>query len=193
MTADGTSSSQTKTWQRIVLTGFSFGVGIALTASLIFAGFLWYESRPKSPEPSRPWNTKAITAEFDVLDTEGDKNNIIFNYTLQNNTEFDYQMPEGSVRLMAQLQRENSLSSADEGFTNLDKNVFIPAKQRFRYTVHMGYPYDKETLPSNASREQKTAWRQRLASYLNQEMGNLNGFVLFDESNRYQINLPKGW
>jgi hypothetical protein len=28
---------------------------------------------------------------------------------------------------------------------------------------------------------------------VNEKMANLVGFVLFDETNRYEIDLPKGW
>jgi len=37
--------------------------------------------------PPKPWDKKAITAIYDFVDTEGEKNTIVFYYTLQNNTE----------------------------------------------------------------------------------------------------------
>jgi hypothetical protein len=41
--------------------------------------------------------------------------------------------------------------------------------------------------------EEQGNFRKALAGYVSKEMGNVDGFVVFDETNRYQINFPKGW
>jgi hypothetical protein len=50
-----------------------------------------------------------------------------------------------------------------------------------------------EQLKGCATPEQWEAHRKKLAVYVNKEMPNLAGFVLFDKRNRYQIDFPKGW
>jgi hypothetical protein len=127
------------------------------------------------------------------LDVEGEKNNIVFFYTLQNNTDADYRLPDASTTLMAQLTQTKSLSSTSDGFTSRDTSVFIPTKQRVRYGVHIAYPYGEPRYNNNASDDERGKWRKKLAEFVHKDMANLNGFVLFDESNRFQINLPKGW
>ena len=178
-----------KLWKRIIVVGVCVGVGFALMASLIVGVAFWYESRPKPP---RPWDTAAITAEFDVVDTEGENDQIVFRYTLQNNTDFDYSPLDTSLKLMGQLERQKSLSNSPEGFPKID-SVYIPARQRVRYSIHTIYPYDKEKLKADASTDERTAWRKKLGIFIKEDMGNLNGFVIFDDTDRYQINFKKGW
>ncbi len=52
---------------------------------------------------------------------------------------------------------------------------------------------DKEPINQDVSKEEKEAYRQEVKKYLNEQLSELNGFVIFDESHRYQIDLAKGW
>jgi hypothetical protein len=65
-------------------------------------------------------------------------------------------------------------------------------KKRLRVRIEIPYPYSK-TLPSGASLEERRTFRKELEKYVVTEMGNLNGFVLFDNNNRYEIDFPRGW
>ena len=40
--------------------------------------------------------------------------------------------------------------------------------------------------------ERRNQWKL-IADYMKKEFANLDGFVVFDSTNRYQINLPNGW
>jgi len=72
--------------------------------------------------------------------------------------------------------------------------IFIPAKQRGRYSISLpSYRYPGGKLKDDASKEERQAYGKAISAYVNEKFGNLNGFVLFDEANRYQINFPKGW
>lgn len=177
--------------KRWIITGASFGIGLAVTLLLAVGAYLWYEGRPKPP---RPWNTYAISAHYDSVDTEGDENTIVFYYTLQNDLDYDYRILDASnVVLMAKLAKQKSLSgSKNDQYLKCDIPVLIPAKQRVRFPVHLGYPY-KKARKTAVSREEREKFRREIESYLNEELTNLDGFVLFDEMNRYQINFPKGW
>ena len=73
-----------------------------------------------------------------------------------------------------------------------DPEVFLPAKQRLKFVIRFPYSYEKR-MPANATSEQQKIYRNELADYLRTHASNLNGFVLFDETNRYQIDFPKGW
>ena len=177
--------------KRLLVVGISFGVGFAITASIIIGGFFLYQSRPKPP---KPWNPTAITAAYDHIDTDGENKNFVFYYTLENNTNFDYKISNlTDVVTMAKLKKPNSLSGSPDGkFLKPDYPILIPAKQRLRFSLQLGFPYDKN-MKEGTRKEEREQYRKELEAYANKEFSNLDGFVLFDEVNRYQINLPKGW
>jgi hypothetical protein len=70
-------------WKKIVLIAVGWGLGTAVGLAVIVGSFFWYEGRPKPPQPPRPWHTSAIKAEYDYVDVEGEKNTIVFYYTLR--------------------------------------------------------------------------------------------------------------
>jgi len=178
-------------WKRLLVFGVGAGAGFALALVAVVGMVLWYESRPTPP---KPWNTKAIVASFDRLDTEGQKSTIVLYYVLENTTNVDYRVDaKDNLRLMARLARQRSLSASDNVFERFDSPIFIPAKQRLRYAVHIDYAYPSGGTRRGASAEELQEYRKGLSEWVNREMSNLDGFVLFDEGNRYQTNFPKGW
>lgn len=125
-------------WKKLLLIGIGWGLGTAVGLALIVGGFLWHESRPKPPVPPKPWNSAAIKAEYDYVDTEGDKNTIVFYYTLENTTDFDYRLEDGAhVAMAGTLEQQHSLSEFD-GSVNYP--ISVPAKKRVRFAVHTNYP-----------------------------------------------------
>jgi hypothetical protein len=95
-------------WKRIAIRAAGFGTGFAIAAAVIVGAVVWGSSRPPKP---KPWNTKAITATYDTLDTEGDANTFEFIYTLENNTDYDYRAEdENEIHLAATLRKSRSLS-----------------------------------------------------------------------------------
>lgn len=178
-------------WKKICLWGLSFGVGFSVTLVSLIGLYVWHENQPKPP---KPWNTSAIVSTFDYIDTEGNDNTIVFYYTIQNNTDYDYELSKTAQSiLLAKLEKQNSLSGTrDDEFLKYDKSVYVPAKQRLRFAIHLRYPTSFK-LKHGASEEEKGEFRRTLSKYLKDEASNLNGFVLFDEENRYQIDFAKGW
>jgi hypothetical protein len=176
------------TIKRVIISSVAGGVGFAVALAIIFGTMHWYQCKPK------PWNKNAITASYDSADVEGEKNHVVFYYTLQNNTAFDYGFSDlKSIMTMFRLEKQKSLSfeKNDELFRP-DCPIWIPAKQRMRFALHLALPYDK-SLKKDATKDEKNEYRKNLEIYLNKEFTNLDGFTLFDEVNRYQIELPKGW
>jgi hypothetical protein len=174
--------------KRWIITGLSFGAGLAITLLLIFGVYSWFKNRP------RAWDNKSITANYDGVDTEGDKNTLVFYYTLQNNTDFDYSIDDvAKITLLVKLERQKSLSGGkNDSFLKGDFPLFLPAKQRLRFGIHLGYPYEKKGK-DNPSREEQVQYRKEVASYVKNELSNVDGFVLFDEAKRYQVDFPPGW
>ncbi len=125
------------------------------------------------------------------MDTEGEENTIVFWYTLENTTDLDFRM-SGGIDLMGKLRQQGSLITTSEGFQSIRLPVFIPAKRKLRCGVHVAYPYP-ERPKENAGLDERRAFRERLEAWINREMGNLDGFTLFEHEHRYQIDFPKGW
>ena len=179
-------------WKKILLRTAGFGIGFAVTAAIILGTFIWWESRPPKP---KPWDQSSITATYDNLGTEGEKNSFWLAYTVENHTNDDYRIESDSnqVHLAAILKRtNNSLSFADDKEITIDYPVFIPAKRSVRLRVHFYMPYS-EHEDYNAPDDVRHDWETKAAIFLTKEAGNVNGFVLMDEASRYQINLPNGW
>jgi hypothetical protein len=180
-------------WKRLVIISASAGAGFAVLLAVIVGGVIWYSSRPP-----KPWNSAAIKATYDSIDTEGDKRTFVFDYTLENETDADYKVnSDALVTVAGRLQTQKSLSmlGGHEGVVKIDYPIFVPARQRVRFAIHLlAYPYKGELkLNSDASREERRNYYKALEGYVRKELANLDGFVLFDEVNRYQINFPKGW
>jgi hypothetical protein len=177
-------------WKKILLRAAGFGAGFVLTAALIVGLVLWWSQRPEKP---KPWNATALTASFDAVDAEGEKNTLVFVYTLQNNTDVDYQVTDdNSVHLGAVLQRSKAFSFDKSGYLKTDYPIYVPAKSRVRFKLHVNYPYPiREDL--EASDNIRYDWETRICKFANDEFSNLSGFVMMDENPRFQVSMPNGW
>jgi hypothetical protein len=178
-------------WKRLFIKGAGFGVGFALMLAILAGVGIWYWNRPKPP---KPWNKQAIKAEFNYPQTEGDNNDIVFIYTLVNDTDFDYELRNmDSIKIAAKLNKEDSISMTnDREYLRPDEYVFVPAHQRARFGIHLNYPYPQKEK-SNATSDETHDFRTTLSKYVLSEMTNLEGFVIFDEGHRYEITFPGGW
>jgi hypothetical protein len=170
-----------------------FGAGAVLMLAILTGAVIWWVDRPKPP---KPWNTKAIRAEYDYVSTAGDKNNIEFYYTLINDTDLDYRVSGGGdVDLSVKLGRENSISQPSKGDDNSMKGdfpIFVPAHGRARFGIHIAYPYS-EKYDDKATDDEKHDWGTTLAKYITSELNNIDGFVMFDSVERYEVAFPSGW
>jgi hypothetical protein len=178
-------------WKRVFVRAAGFGTGVAVIIALCGAGLYWWSQRPPKP---KQWNEKAITAIYEGLDTGDDKRTLLFAYTLINQTDNDFSLSGGStVHLGASLkQYQNSLSLDDGKLLSVDYPIYIPARRAVRFQLHLAYPYPEPDDPS-ASDDVRHDYRTKLAVFVAKEMGNVGGFVLMDDSTRYQIDMPNGW
>ena len=179
-------------WKKALLIGVGWGIGTVVGLAVVVGTYIWYDNRPKPPVPPKPWNLSAIKADYDYAYTEGDNNNIIVYYTLENTTDFDYRVEDGqNVLMSAKLEKQNNLSPFG-GRGRVDYPIFVPAKKRVRFAVHLSYPYSvKEKI--NADTEERKKYRQAVEKYITDELSNLDGFDLLDETDRYEIIFPAGW
>jgi len=154
---------------------------------LILGGVVWYGSRPTPP---KPWNTAVIVAtgapDFSLND---DDRTFQFTYVLKNTGPRDFRIDSLSGVQILGGEKDGSLS---QPLQTVDKiltlPVFIPAGQQGRIMLSFA-PSDFDIPPKKIA-ESDGAFQERVQTYLRQNYGRTSGFVIFDSSGRYQINLP---
>ena len=196
-----TSTKPPPRWRRIIVRALLFGASFAVVAVCLVALLIWYANRP---QPPAPWNGGAITATFNDVGTHKTKAGgtaFYFTYTLENHTDYDYNIAAtgDSLVTVATLKRQNSISgggdSAASGILRPEP-VFLPAKQRALLLLDvdlLSYPDSTPSPADNASQDEWRSYRAKLAAYVSEHAANLDGFVIYDKVTRYQIVLPNGW
>jgi hypothetical protein len=189
-----TDSPPINSWKRIAIRSFFGGVGVAVTLGIITGGAIWYDSRPKPP---KPWNTKAVTATWDTMEfTVGASNEIYsfpvqFYYDVKNNTDKNFDIKDANLKPMAVLADGNAFSKEfgqyQDGAATVDGPDFIPPGGTGRVTLQVSYFFPQDYTKADKADGSK------IVKVLNFRLKELGGFVLFDELNRYQIDLLKGW
>jgi hypothetical protein len=93
--------------------------------------------------------------------------------------------------MSAKLGKQNSLSPFTT-FERIDYPMYVPAKKRIRFAVHLDYPYPIKNIAKPNSEDGKK-YRQNVEKYIAEELANLDGFDFLDEANRYEVVFPNGW
>ncbi len=180
-----------KNWKNIAFKSAFFGMGFSLLLIITVGGYFWYQSRPKPP---KPWDNNAIVAYYDSANTTEEQNTIVFYYTIENKTNYDYFINDiNRILLYANLNRQNSLSGGEiDEYLNIDYPIHVPSKHRVRFSVNLKYSTDIISLKSDSNTEEREVFNKELNDYISNKFKNLNGFTMFDLINRYKIDFPAG-
>src|SRR5260370_17107479 len=110
---------------------------------------------------------------------------LFLSYDLENNTDRDYRLADsaGTV-IMSRLKSGHSLSQEEP--TRLSYPAFLPANQRVRVAIEISYPF---VWPDPGD----PALENKLKDFVKQRLAKVEEFVLFDEVNRCQVQLPSVW
>jgi hypothetical protein len=143
--------------------------------------------------PGSVWNSSAIQSSFagvQVREVDATHAKLIFSYDLNNNTDTDYKVATGPTTVvMTRLKSNGSVSSEEP--VELDASVFLPARNRTRIAVEITRNFN---WPAQFSGTQIGPVNQeKFRGLVSEEVGNLSGFVLFDQATHFQIELPGGW
>ena len=170
----------TESWKKWFWRSAGFGAGFAILLVMLIGGWAWYISRPARP---KPWNTKAIKASYDELSAQNTDKDIqaYFGYILENDTDTDYKISD-SVKIMSR----NSHDALDDIGTWIRFDNFVPAHQKAKvgFTVMVGDIFDSAKAKDND---------KELIHTVGSWVSGIKSFVVFDEENRYEIELPSGW
>jgi hypothetical protein len=145
---------------------------------------------PKHPEG---WNSNAIRSSFDgiqVKEIDPTHAALILSFDLENTTDSDYHLSKDQkVLIMGRLKSNSSFKAEDS--MQIDDAVFLPAGSRARIALKVSYAFNWPTqmVPGQVGPLTQEKFRRFVAG----KVDNLQGFILFDEAARYQIELPGGW
>jgi hypothetical protein len=161
-------------------------VGLALALCIFVGALLWFVSRPKS---TKVWNEKAlIVHDAPAIAFSGEKSpTISLFYKIENVTDLDYSIETiQHLKIMA-LLGDGSLAGPVGDKAVLRTPIFLPAH-------HLGTIELRLVAfrpPERVQGEPAEAYLERLRQSMNEQMSNIHGFILFDDLNRYQINLGR--
>jgi hypothetical protein len=176
-------SASMKLWQKLGV--ISISTSLCLLVLVVTTGKF---ARPQAPaKPSTLWNSRAIESTFAgvrVREIDPANSAVTFLYDIDNRTDTDFQLTKGPTLVMTRLKSSGSLSSEKE--VTLNSSAFVPAKNRTRIELEMTRPFGWPSRMDAASQD-------RIRQLVTGEVADIEGFVLFDETARYQIDLPGGW
>jgi len=173
-------------WKKVGV-GVLLASAIALLLTVILAGSRVARSNPPSNQPAA-WNAKAIRsslAGIRVQEIDATHAAVVFLYDLDNTTDTDYRLIKGpNIVIMSRLKSSGTLSG-DEPIA-LNSTTFVPAQNRTRIELQVSHLF---SWPG-----QKTAYAERTFNQLvTGDIADVAGFVMFDQTNRYEIDFPASW
>lgn len=165
-------------WKKLGLIALAVGGLAPVLILLKFPGARFFAGRASG------WNSRAIEstlAGVRVRELDPGHAAVVFLYDLDNRTDNDYRLASGpNVVIMSRLQPSGSLSSDQQ--VSLDSAAFVPAKNRTRISLELKHSFD---WPA----QRDAAAERQLRQFVADEVSGLQGFVLFDQASRYQIEL----
>jgi len=167
------------------------GVVVLIAAALLLllmvvAGKSARNNSPVKQTP--PWNSQAIEgipAGIRVQEIDPTHTEVIFLYDLNNRTDTDYRLTKSpNIVVMSRLKSGGTLS-ADEPIA-LDSAAFVPARNRTRIALEVSHLF---SWPGQTGAYAEHAFNQLVTG----DVASVAGFVLFDQTNRYEIDFPAAW
>lgn len=169
------------------------GVLVLVTCALllllvIVSGRLVQSSPPPKRQQAPPWDSQAIQSipvGIRVQEIDPSHAAVVFLYDLENRTDTDYRLTKGpNVVIMSRLKAGGTLSANEQ--VTLDADAFVPARNRTRIALEVNHSFN---WPGQNSTWAQHALNQLVAG----DVAGIAGFVLFDQTKRYQIDFPAGW
>jgi hypothetical protein len=159
-------------------------VGLGLALCIVVGALLWFVSMPKS---TKAWNEKALLVhDAPATDFSEETATISLVYHIENASDSDYSIETTQhVKILAVLG-DGSLAGPIADKALLGTPIFLPAH-------HLGIALHLIAFrpPKQNKGESAEAYRERLRQSMNEQMGNIHGFIVFDDLNRYQLSLGK--
>lgn len=174
------------TLKRLAVISSCAGAGFALTSAVLIFAYRSY-----SQHQHNVWNGGAVTARFTRFDLSEAQNgkpaSLTFTYTFENHGENDYSFSkDDSFKMFAKSQSGDLMETGWEGPT---VPIFVPAKGKVQIPVMSMYRYGDvfDYVAADTNTDRQGAYSELVRA----KRPDLYGFVFFDETHRYRIDLPK--
>ena len=155
-------------------------LGLLASSTSLFSRF--------SRESQANWNQATISAGYigsQLKEIDKTHSSLIISYELENNTDTDYHLADGpGVIILSKMKSDGSYSQ--EQPVRLAYPVFLPARQHARLAIEM-------TQPFNWPGEEEAGYLDKMRNFVKERLENVGEFVLFDQNNHWQLELPSGW
>jgi len=86
------------------------------------------------------------------------------------------------------MRLAHDMSYRDVPNMTWDHDLYIPAGQKINFSVMLPIMYSDFNFSKAKADDGK-----QLAPFMDRRMSEINGFVLFDPTNRYKVDFPNGW
>jgi hypothetical protein len=141
----------------------------------------------------KEWNSGAIRSSFSgiqVREIDPAHAEVVFSYDLENTTSSDYRLASGpNAALVAQFKSDGSLRAPDA--IRIDDSIFLPSKSHGHFALKASRPFN---WPSQIVLGQLgPITQEKFRSLVNNQVSNVQKFILFDETARYKIEFPADW
>jgi hypothetical protein len=160
--------------------------GLALL--MIAAEPRFQRTTPPAAKQVSPWNPRAIEgtlAAVRVQEIDPTHAAVVFVYDLDNTTDTDYRLVKGpNLVIMSRLKSSGALSGDEQ--VVLDSTAFVPARNRTRIALEVNHPFN---WPGQRSSYAERTFDQLVTG----DVAGVAGFVLFDQTSRYEIDFPAAW
>ena len=168
-----------------LIIGVSVGAGLLLLVVLGAVGSALRHPKSEKPEAWKQEDIKATYVASQLKAADKAHATLTLSYDLENNTDLDYRLTDGpGIAIMSRLKSDGSLSQEER--PRLSYAVFLPARQRARIAIEITEPF---VWPS----QDDAVYEAKIKDFVKQRLTNVSGFVLFDEADRRQLELPSGW
>ena len=184
-------------YKLIVVKWLSFGAGFAVASALLITAVSWYSHRPKQ------WDSSAIIGKFDHCSID-DAYKISVYYTLENTTNIDYEINDNSaIRLfhknrqgvldvMEVTWKESSGKGNKSPLLEYSKSIFLPAGRKTPYSITWNVSFQNDFSP-NILKLNSMEQSKLVSDFLSRDKAwSFNGFVMYDENRKYEIDFPSG-
>jgi hypothetical protein len=160
--------------------------GAALLLWGAFAVAPPFKHSPRQEPPA--WSQGTIRASYvgsQLKEIDKTRSSLMISYDLENDSDSDYRLTDGpGVIILSRLKSDGSYSQ--EQPVRLGYPVFVPAKQHARLAIEITQPF---TWPA----ESDPAYLDKMRDFVRRRLEDVGEFVLFDDANHRQLELPSGW
>ena len=167
------------------ITFLKSAVSLGLALCIVVGALRWFVPRQKT---TKVWNGKALLVhDAPAIAFSDETATVSLVYHIENATDSDYSIETTQhVKILAVLG-DGSLAGPIADKAILRTPIFVPAHRLGTIVLHL----IAFRPPEQNQGESAEAYRERLRQSMNEQMSNIHGFIIFDDLNRYQVNLGK--